>query len=227
LGNICVIPARGGSKRIPGKNIRDFLGKPIIAYAIELARETNLFDEVMVSTEDENIASIARYCGANVPFMRSAKTADDFATTRMVLEEVLVQYLKLGRVFDNLMCIYPTAVLANIEDIKNGLKILAKADLVLPVTKFSYPPQRSFKLNDKGFIDYRYPEFVNSRSQDLDSWYYDAGQWYWYRLFDGHFSNLPISRGFVELNQLRVQDIDSQEDWKIAEIKYKIAKEIL
>jgi pseudaminic acid cytidylyltransferase len=219
-GNICIIPARGGSKRIPKKNIKDFLGKPIIAYSIEMALETELFDVVMVSTDDLEIADIAKSYEAKVPFMRSKETSDDYATTAAVIKEVVDMYRNMGKEFDSVCCLYPTAVLANSADILEGYGLLKEVDMVLPVTEFSFSPLRSFRVNEKGLAEYRYPEYKNTRSQDLETWYHDAGQWYWYQI-ECFEKELEIyERKVIKLPNTRVQDIDNKEDWKIAEIKY-------
>jgi N-acylneuraminate cytidylyltransferase len=217
---ICIIPARGGSKRIPRKNVKVFLGKPIISYAIDLAKSTNMFDEIMVSTDDREIADIAIAYGAKVPFLRSHKNSNDFATTNDVLIEVLHEYAKIGKSFNSLLSLYPTSVLSRVSDILNGYNELNNYDIVLPVTKFSYPPQRSFKVGDGGKLEYRFEEFVFSRSQDLEPWYHDAGQWCWYRLNRGRINERNVDRGFIELEPSLVQDIDTMDDWKLAEIKY-------
>jgi N-acylneuraminate cytidylyltransferase len=218
--NICIIPARGGSKRIPRKNIKDFLGKPIIAYAIEMALKTNLFEEVMVSTDDSEIAEIAKSCGAKVPFLRSIETSDDFATTAAVIKEVIGTYRNMGKEFNSVCCLYPTAVLANSADISEGYELLGEADIVLPVTEFSFPPLRSFHLNERGLAEYRYPEHSNTRSQDLEPWYHDAGQWYWYQIkfFEKELEIYKCK--VIKLPNTRVQDIDNMEDWALAKIKY-------
>ena len=223
MGNLCIIPARGGSKRIPRKNIQSFYGKPILAYSIELAQKCEIFDEIMVSTDDEEIAEIAINYGAKVPFLRSEQNANDFATTIDVLNEVVMEYGKMHLQFEKLLCIYPTAILANQNDIKNGFSILEHFDMVLPVTKFSFPPQRSYhinKMNDG--IDFVYPENANKRSQDLEPWFHDAGQWYWYNIDKLYKGLINLNKGFVEVPNIRVQDIDSQEDWEIAELKFKL-----
>lgn len=219
LGNICIIPARGGSKRIPRKNIKEFGGKPIIAYAIELAKSSQLFEVIMVSTDDVEIAKIAIDCGAQVPFMRSAESSNDFATTEVVLKEVLNEYGKNGIFFNSLLSLYPTSVLARVSDILRGYTEQNHYDVVLPIAKFSYPPQRSFKIGTTGKLEYRFEEFISSRSQDLEPWYHDAGQWCWYRLKDGLMKEKNINRGFIELETWQVQDIDTAEDWRLAEIK--------
>jgi N-acylneuraminate cytidylyltransferase len=218
--NICIIPARGGSKRIPKKNIKDFLGKPIMAYSIEMALESGLFDEVMVSTDDLEIAEIAKSSGASVPFIRSKEASDDYATTAAVIKEVVEMYRNIGEEFDSICCLYPTAVLANSADIRQGYELLKDADMVLPVTEFSFPPLRSFRVNEEGLAEYRYLEHVNTRSQDLEPWYHDAGQWYWYQIKTLEKELEFYERRVLKLSNIRVQDIDNIEDWKIAEIKY-------
>jgi len=220
--NICIIPARGGSKRIPRKNIKDFLGKPIIAYSIEMALETELFEEVMVSTDDSEIAEIAESYGAKIPFLRSNETSNDYATTASVIREVVKMYKNIGREFDSVCCLYPTAVLANSADICEGYELLNEVDIVLPVTEFSFPPLRSFHVNEKGLAEYRYPEHVNTRSQDLEPWYHDAGQWYWYHIKFFEKELEIYERKVIKLPNTRVQDIDNMEDWELAKIKFTL-----
>lgn len=223
--NLCIIPARGGSKRIPRKNIKDFMGKPIISYAITAALESKLFGEVMVSTEDEEIAEIAREYGAAVPFMRSKAAADDYATTVDVLSEVLEDYKKLGKEFENICCIYPTAAFVTKTKLADAYKKLIREDLdaVFPVIPFSYPIQRSLKIENKK-LQFFYPQFENSRSQDLEKAYHDAGQFYFIQT--EHFirdkSIFGNNTGAIIINELEAQDIDSETDWKIAEIKYEL-----
>lgn len=220
MSNLCIIPARGGSKRIPRKNIKDFLGKPIIAYSIELALESGLFDEVMVSTDDLEIAEIAQNHGAKVPFMRTNETANDYATTMDVIMEVVQTYKENGKEFDAICCVYPTAVLATAKDIRKGFELMSEADFVLPVTEFSFPPMRSFSVSQTEIAEYRFPDYMNTRSQDLEPWFHDAGQWYWYhtdKLFSvGDSKKMRV----IKLSNLQVQDIDNLTDWKLAEIKY-------
>ena len=176
-GTVCIITARGGSKPIPRKNIRDFLGKPIMAYSIEAALKSGVFDEVMVSTDDEEIAAVAREYGAQVPFMRSAATANDYATTKDVLLEVLDEYEKRGRSFEMICCVYPTAPFGTEEKLKAAYNILkdSDADELLPVIPFSFPPQRAFVIRS-GSLVFQYPEYQFTRSQDLEPIYHDCGQ---------------------------------------------------
>lgn len=221
--NLCIIPARGGSKRIPRKNIKNFLGKPIIAYSIEAAIKSNLFDEIMVSTDDPEIAEIAKQYGAKVPFLRSGENANDFATLADVIDEVKKHYLKLEKKFDNICCILPTAPLITVENLKTGYELLIskKADSVRPVVRFSYPIQRAVKLDDNEKVSMFYPEYQNTRSQDLEPAYHDAGQFYWLRFNAGLRGDNKF--GF-EISESLVQDIDTEEDWKMAELKYKSLK---
>lgn len=229
--NLAVITARGGSKRIPHKNIKDFLGKPIIAYSIEAALKSNLFSEVMVSTDDSEIAKIAERYGANVPFMRSAKNSDDFATTEDVLREVLNEYKLRGKNFEWLCCLYPTAPFVTASKLISAMQCLLSKNGcggLVPVVKFSYPPQRGFIINDANYLEYKWKQYIRSRSQDLEPFYHDAGQFYFYRadllinsLDDFLLHTIPF---FVD--ELEVQDIDSLTDWKIAEMKYRLMNKI-
>lgn len=222
MGNLCIIPARGGSKRIPRKNVKHFLGKPIIAYSIEAALKSGLFSEVMVSTDDAEIAEIAKKFGAKVPFLRSRKTADDFATTLDVLTEVLAEYKKIGREFEHVCCIYPTAPLLKIEALKAGFEKLTTENLdsVFPVTEFSFPIWRSVQLED-GKTKMMWPEHANARSQDLPKAYHDAGQWYWFVPSKIRGSLFTQNTGSIVLPQTEVQDIDNETDWQMAELKYE------
>jgi pseudaminic acid cytidylyltransferase len=219
---IAIIPARGGSKRIPGKNLRLFHGKPIIAYSIELALQSQLFDRVVVSTDAPEIREIALEFGAEVPFMRSAENANDHASTQAVLEEVLENFRAMGQHFQYGCCIYPIAPLVLPSDLLEGLHLLESTGCtsVFPVTTYSYPIWRSLRINDAGAISPTFPEFIGARSQDFEPVYHDAGQWYWFdvnRLSDGLIA--PASKVLVLPNS-RVQDVDNFEDWKIMELKY-------
>ncbi len=227
--NICIIPARGGSKRILRKNIKNFLGKPIIAYSIEAALKSGLFSEVMVSTDDPEIKEIAIIYGAKVPFLRSGKTSDDFATTMDVLTEVVTEYKKQDYNFSYICCIYATAPFVSSEKLEQAYKKLTENgyDSVLPVMKFSFPIQRSFKIKGESNLEYQYPEFRNVRSQDLESAFHDAGQFYWMKqelLQSG--SIITNNTGAIVINELEGQDIDDETDWKLAELKYELLQSI-
>ncbi len=228
MRKIAIITARGGSKRIPRKNIREFCGKPILAYSIEAAIEAGLFDTVMVSTEDEEIAGIARRYGAEIPFYRSERTAGDFATTNDVLLEVLEEYGKRGEHYDLGCCIYPTAPFVTAEKLKNAMKQLedSGADTLIPVVGFSYPPQRALVVKE-GRLIFEYPQYMDSRSQDLEPHYHDVGQFYLF--YTAAFQqNKKLMVGNIlpyVVPETEVQDIDNQTDWEIAEIKYRYMKE--
>ncbi len=220
---IAIITARGGSKRIPKKNIKDFCGKPIIAYSIEAAISSELFDEVMVSTDSEEIAEIAKKYGASVPFMRSAETSNDYATTNDVLMEVFNEYEKRGQEFDIAVCIYPTAPFVTADKLKRAIDMVEKdgADAVTPVVQFSFPPQRAFIIRDNA-LEYQYPENASARSQDLEAVYHDCGQFYVMRPYNIlHDVESTMTMPLI-MKESEVQDIDTIEDWKIAEIKYKL-----
>ena len=221
---IAIITARGGSKRIPKKNIKNFLGKPIIAYSIEAAIGSEMFDEVMVSTDSEEIANIAKQYGAVVPFFRSEKTSNDFATTADVIEEVLDTYKAAGKEFDAFMCIYPTAPFLSKETIKKAFELF-NGSSVVPVVKYDFPPQRAFVIRN-GFVEYQYPNLYKCRSQDLEPIYHDCGQFYLCdvkKFYQNHTVVLPNAVPLV-LGDMDVQDIDTLEDWEMAEVKYKINK---
>ena len=198
--SVAIITARGGSKRIPHKNIRDFCGKPIISYSIEAALSSGVFDEVMVSTDDEAIASISRSFGA----------------------EVLRTYEAGGTRFDRFCCIYPTAPFVTAEKLKNAMALLDQAESVMPVVAFSYPPQRGIIL-ENGRIRRKYPEFLTARSQDLEKLYHDCGQFYACRT-DAFFRDSTTDVDDLVpmiMPEMEVQDIDTEEDWAIAELKYR------
>lgn len=224
MKSIAIITARGGSKRIPKKNIKEFYGKPIIAYSIEAAIKSKLFDVVMVSTDSEEIAETAREYGAEVPFLRSEKTSDDFATTNDVLEEVLDRYSEKGITFDIMACIYPTAPFVNTSRLKEAYTLLKDDNntSVMTVTQYSFPPQRGLVIKN-GKMIYREEEYRLTRSQDLEPIYHDAGQFYFYRIIGNRF--VDGNYAAVILSEAEVQDIDNISDWKIAELKYKLLNE--
>lgn len=224
---LALITARGASKRIPRKNIKDFLGKPIIAYSIEAALEAGCFSEVMVSTDDPEIAALAKARGAQVPFMRSAAASGDFATTAEAVLEVLGRYSQAGRSFEYACCLYPTAPFATPEKLRQGFDLLRKsgASSVVPVVRFSYPIQRALKIED-GVLAMMRPENLNSRSQDLPPAYHDAGQFYWLRVpaFLEEKSLFGRKAAALVVPETEVQDIDTEEDWRIAQMKFQMMR---
>lgn len=224
MANLAIIPARGGSKRIPKKNIRLFLGRPIIAYPIETALNSSLFDEVMVSTENEKIKELAIHFGGKVPFMRSDETAGDFSSTVDVLLEVVEEYEKQGRYFDNICCLYPTAPFVNLDVLSEALNLLEnqKFDCVFPLVKYNAPIQRALQIDDNK-VSMLQPENIHSRTQDLKDAFYDAGQFYWLntKALKEKKQLWTDNTGAVEVKPLNVQDIDSLDDWRLAEMKYK------
>ena len=225
MKNLAIITARGGSKRIPRKNIRDFLGKPIIAYSIQTAIKSGVFDEVMVSTDDDEIAEIAKKYGAVIPFKRNPETSNDTATTTDVIIEVLNKYKKLGINYDYACCIYPTAPFITVNSLKIGLdKMLEdKTEVAIPVVKYSYPIQRALEVDSDGKLSMIYPEHSRSRSQDLTPCYHDAGQFYWFKTsaIKKDMELLKMKASPIIIPETQVQDIDTEEDWVIAEMKYK------
>ena len=222
MKNLCVIPARGGSKRIPRKNVKPFMGKPIIAYSIETALKSGLFDEVMVSTDDPEIAEIAKLYGAQVPFLRSEETANDYATILDVLKEVINRYKDLGRDFDNMCCYFATAPLVNGEDIVRAYKLLNDSPftVIYPVVPFSYTIWRCLDVAEDGSMKRHWPEFEKSRSQDLPTEYHDSGTFYWYKVKDLYSGYRVL--GAIIVDETTVQDIDTESDWKMAEMKYQL-----
>ena len=224
MGSLAVITARGGSKRIPKKNIKLFCGKPIIAYSIKAALNSKLFDEVMVSTDSEEIASVAKQYGASVPFMRSEQNSNDYATTAEVLLEVVQEYKRIGQEYEHICCVYPTAPFVTSEKLRTAFEQLTTADAVIPVVKYSFPPQRAFILRN-GKLCFQYPECERIRSQDLEPIYHDCGQFYVIKteaLLQYHSLLVPNTVPFITSDE-EVQDIDTISDWKIAEVKYKLA----
>ncbi len=223
--NLCIIPARGGSKRIPRKNIKNFLGKPIIAYSIEAAIESKMFSEIMVSTDDAEIAEVAIRYGASVPFTRSVDNSNDFATTMDVLSEVTESYRKLGRSFDNICCLYATSPFVTAEILINSNQTFVNKefDSLFPVMKYSFPIKRSLSVNDNK-IEFNYPEYSNTRSQDLSDSFHDAGQFYWLKntIVQSRGNIVTANTGAYEISELQGQDIDNEMDWKLAELKYEL-----
>ena len=225
MSSVVILTARGGSKRIPKKNIMEFCGKPIIAYSIEAAIGSGVFDEVMVSTDSEEIAAIARQYGAEVPFMRSKENSNDYASTGDVLSEVLNEYRKLGREFDTMCCIYPTAPFVTADKLRDAMETYKSSDCdsLMTVVKFSFPPQRAL-LIDNGRIRYQYPENALKRSQDLEPVYHDCGQFYICDTAVFRETHSLVSGRTIPfiVPEEEVQDIDNMSDWLIAEAKYKV-----
>lgn len=225
---VAIITARGGSKRIPGKNTKLFLGKPILAYSVEAALAAGIFREVMVSTDDEEIARIALEAGAKVPFMRSKETANDFATTDDVLMEVLAAYKERGEIFEYMACIYPTAPFVTAKKLREAMHLLIEQDGagVMPVVRYSFPPQRGMAVRE-GKLVYCYPENATKRSQDLEPVYHDCGQFYCYHVarYLACKGDLPDGYLPIVVEETQVQDIDNPSDWALAEMKYKMMLE--
>jgi pseudaminic acid cytidylyltransferase len=226
MNNVAIITARGGSKRIPRKNIRPFLGKPIIAYVIEAALQSGLFAEVMVSTDDLEIADVAQQYGAAVPFMRSEANADDFATTTDVLLEVLTDYERTGKDYNYGCCLYPTASFVTPTLLQQAFDKLITAgfDTVYPIQPFGFPVQRAVALNNEGRVEWLQPEYRSTRSQDLARAYHDAGQFYFFRTEPLRQNRQIIgpNAGGVVISEMQAHDIDTEQDWQLAELKWQI-----
>lgn len=224
--NVAIIPARGGSKRIPKKNVKLFFGKPIIEYSIKAALKSGCFSEVMVSTDDPEIAKIAKCAGASVPFLRSKAHSRDKSSIEDVAIEVLEEYNKQEREFKNFCCLLATAPFIKAEDIRKAMKILESSrDIIsiFTVVRYSYPIQRALKIK-KEWLRMKYPENINKHSQEIEPMYHDAGQFYCLKtkkfLKEKQFFSKK-SKAII-LPETRVQDIDTIEDWQMAEIKYEI-----
>lgn len=224
---VCIIPARGGSKRIPKKNIKLFHGKPLIAYSIETAKKSKLFDRIIVSTDDEEIAKVSKEYGAEVPFMRPKELADDYTGTNKVTKHAIDWLENIGEKYDYVCTIYATAPLLQIKYLKEGFRKLKNSDAIysFSCSSMPYPIQRTFKITKDGRCKMFFPEYYSSRSQDLEEAYQDAGQFYWQKLFK--VSNEPIFGKDsipIVLPRYLVQDIDTLEDWDRAEKLYEILK---
>jgi len=224
---VAVIPARGGSKRIPRKNIRPFAGKPIMAYSIEAARACGLFDRILVSTDDVEIADTARRFGAECPFMRPAALADDYTGTNEVAAHAVDWLIRQGNRVDYACCIYATAPFVRPSDLIHGYERLKRSgkDFAFSVTSFGFPVQRAIRLVADG-VEPLFPQWIESRSQDLEDAYQDAGQFYWGRA-EAFLANLPLYSSHsvpIVLPRHRVQDIDTLEDWRRAELMHAAMK---
>jgi pseudaminic acid cytidylyltransferase len=225
---VAVIPARGGSKRIPRKNVRPFLGTPLIARTAEAVLGTGLFNQVVVSTDDEEIASVAASAGADISFVRPATLSDDFSGTREVIQHAIAELESRGRTFDLVCSIYATAVLLRPADLKASRDSLisSQANFVFSATTFAYPVQRALRVRDDGSVAMLQPEHRVTRSQDLEEAYHDAGQFYW-GTRDAWMSGASIFGGASRIHHLprwRVQDIDTMEDWERAEMMVRVAE---
>ena len=224
--NICVIPARAGSRRIPRKNIKEFNGKPIIAYSIEAALKSNCFSQVIVSTDDDEISEVAKKFGAHVPFVRPDELSNDYVGTIPVIKHTIEWMEDNNNYIENVCCLYATAPFIQSKIISKAYKQLkdSSADYCFSVTKFTFPIQRAIKIIQGDKVNMFYPEYFNERSQDLEESYHDAAQFYWGKV-QAFKDELPIfsesSTPFI-LPRYLVQDIDTQEDWIRAEVMYQV-----
>lgn len=220
---LAIITARGGSKRIPKKNIKEFMGKPMLAYAIEAAKESDLFDTIMVSTDAEDIANVARLYGADVPFMRSERNSSDYATTADVIEEVIVEYESRGLSYNEICCLYPCVPFLKGSTLTKAHALLKSVEAVMPVCRFPVPIEWAFQIRE-GRLVAREPDKLVIRSQDLETMYYDAGMFYYF--YTDAFRkykalSFPNTAPYI-MDESECQDIDTMEDWHIAEIKYRL-----
>jgi len=226
--SIAIIPARGGSKRIPRKNIKEFYGKPLIAYSIQTALESKLFDKVIVSTDDEEIANVAKQYGADVPFIRPKELSDDFTGTGDVVNHALEWLKAKGDIYEFVCTIYATAPLLQSKYLIEGYNALKNSTAInaFSATSMPFPIQRTFKLNDEGRCEMFTPEYYMTRSQDLEEAYQDAGQFYWTKV-DQTSNEIMFGKDSIPiiLPRYLVQDIDTLEDWQRAEIMYKVIQE--
>lgn len=225
MSRVAIIPARGGSKRIPRKNIKPFCGKPMIVWSIEAARQSGCFDQIIVSTDDAEIAEVARVHGAAVPFMRPADLADDHTATIPVIAHAIDWMNSHADPVEQVCCLYATAPFVTADDIRTGQRLLTESlcDFAFSVTSYAFPIQRAVRITAQGGIEMFSPEHFNTRSQDLEEAYHDAGQFYWGRAdawLEGRMIFSPNSRPVV-LPRHRVQDIDTEEDWLRAEWLFK------
>lgn len=227
---MAIVTARGGSKRIPKKNIKYFLGRPILEYSLKAAIESHIFSEVMVSTDDVEVAEVAKACGASVPFLRSQINSNDFAVTADVILEVIKNYEQLGKQFEYVCCIYPTAPFLSAEKLQTAFKMLKEsdADCIFPICEFSFPILRSLKVDEANKVSFYWPEYELTRSQDLPKAYQDSGQFYFLRVatFLANPRLVPNNALALIVPNTEVQDIDSEDDWKLAEMKYKFLHQI-
>ena len=229
--NICIIPARGGSKRIVGKNLKSFMGRPIIAYAIETAQKSGLFDRIIVSTDNEDIALVAEQYGAKVPFIRPAEIANDHASTLDVIEHAIRWFNQHhSSPLHAVCCLYATAPFIRVSDLTEGLSLINQnkdTQYSFAATRFSFPIQRSIRISSNGDVRMFWPEHFSTRSQDLEISYHDAGMFYWGKpkAFLSHLPLFAPHSKVVKIPHFRVQDIDEPDDWLRAEMLYQILSE--
>lgn len=227
--NVAIIPARGGSKRIPRKNVRPFCGKPMLAWSIEALRDSGSVDRIVVSTDDDEIAQTALSLGAELPFRRPAELANDHAATLPVMAHAVGALRELGWKLDSVCCAYATAPLMNPDDLRRAREELevSAADYVFTCTTFAFPIQRALRASAEGGVEPMFPESIQKRSQDLPTAFHDAGQFYWGTV-DAYARQAPIfssrSRPFL-IPRYRVQDIDTEEDWLRAELLFRSFKD--
>lgn len=226
MSSIAIITARGGSKRIPRKNVKNFLGKPMIAYAINAAKQSKIFDTVMVSTEDREVSEVAKLYGAEVPFMRSAKNTSDFATTFDVIDEVISEYKKQNKYFDTLCCIYPCVPFLKSDILKLAYEKMQDFDAVVPVCKYPVPIEWAMSVKE-GVLIPNNRDAQNIRSQDLEPKYFDVGMFYFCKTKKMYENNSLVADKTAAyiINEMECQDIDNFEDWEMAELKYKILQD--
>ncbi len=226
--NVAIIPARGGSKRIPRKNIKLFCGKPMLVRAVEAARDSECFDRIVVSTDDDEIAALARHCGADVPFRRPPELSDDHTATVPVIAHAIDTLHSQGVLPDLVCCVYATTPFLQGTDLKQGLESLKRsgADYAFSATRYEFPIQRAIRITKSGRVEMFYPEHFTTRSQDLEPAYHDAAQFYWGRTdawLSGKVIFAPVSVP-VYLPHYRVVDIDTPEDWERAELMFGAMK---
>ena len=228
MSMLAIIPARGGSKRIPRKNIIPFLGKPMIFYAIDAAVQSGLFDEIMVSTEDEEIASVAGKCGAVVPFMRKSETAGDFVGIDDVIKDVLDSYKQYGREYDSFGVIFPCVPLLTGSrlQVAGEAFLNGKAEMMFSAVKYAHPIQRGVVISESGFAEFRDPKNYAKRTQDLEPVYHDAGMFYFCRTesFKRHGTLRVPRMSIFELEEMDAQDIDTMDDLRFAELKLEMRR---
>ena len=226
--NICIIPARGGSKRIPRKNIKSFCGQSIIGYSIKAALDSQCFDQVIVSTDDAEIAEVAKSFGASVPFVRPDELANDYTGTIPVIKHAIEWFDDQKQLLSEVCCLYATTPFVQADTIRKAYKQMKqeKADYCFTVTSFEFPIQRAVKVTTENRIEMFHPKYLETRSQDLKEAYHDAGQFYWGKAEAFRQQKPLFSKSATPylLPRHLVQDIDTPEDWKRAELMYQVLK---